>query len=265
MKTTIKTAVALIAFIASAILCSWSTDETLSSKMEDPESFALDLLNITYNGKTYYNVLTSYDEKGNFVFHDEELSKIYNQELKDLETISFNYIDDNSIEIFNSLNENLKYHGIQMEYLTEDVNYTTRTEVSSEQNFLGTVEIFDDKNFKDRNYSFGILDPLKPYYMSDLKNYNSFNDKCSSLKLTNFLPNDDTQILNMGVYTLKFSEATLVFIGYEDKNYGKSSYTVLAEASENIEVKEFKGFNDKMSSFKLLFAKSGIYKGGLKK
>ncbi|MBD5263350.1 MAG: hypothetical protein HDS39_04685 [Bacteroides sp.] len=265
MKTVIKTALALMVIIASAALCSCSNEETPFSDGENMESIPQDVLNITYNGKTYYNVLATYDENGDFIFHDDELSKIYESELKNLEGLSIHAIDDNNIEIFNTLEDNLQSNGIDISLLPTNANALTRTEVSSEQNFLGVVEIFDDKDFGDRHYPFGILDPLYPYHMSNLKNYNNFNDKCSSLKLTNYLPNDQTKILNMGSYTLTYAEATLVFIGYEDKNYGKKSYVVLANAGEHKELKELKGFNDKMSSFKLMFAISGTYTEGLKK
>ncbi|MDE7413166.1 MAG: hypothetical protein K2N05_05170 [Muribaculaceae bacterium] len=63
----------------------------------------------------------------------------------------------------------------------------------------------------------------------------------------------------MGSYTLKYSEATLVFIGYDDRGYTDRTFTALANPGETKQWRELKNFNDKMSSLKLFFAKTGVF------
>ncbi len=78
--------------------------------------------------------------------------------------------------------------------------------------------------------------------------------------MTNKLPEDDSQVFYFGSYTLKFTEVSLVFIGYDDKWYSDRTFTVIANANVVREYKELKNFNDKMSSFKMFFCPKGQYK-----
>lgn len=252
---------AMLALI-SASLGLTSCDNTDVPVPDDEKSEVLapqEFLNITYAGETYLNVPTSYDEKGEFVFLDENFSNIFESELKGLSTLSIHLIDDNSIEMYKDLDSNLQSHGISISEIPTVENFSTRTDVSSEQNFLGTADLYDDKKFKDTHWQFGVITASNPKWVEDLGSPYKFNDKCSSLILTNYLPNDSSKILNMGSYTLKYSEATLVFIGYDDKGYSDRTYTALANPNEKKEYRELKNFNDKMSSLKLFFAKKGTY------
>lgn len=245
--------IALIGFVS----CDNESDTTISSIQGD-EIHPQEFLNIKYNGMEYHKVPTTYDEEGEFIFLDENFSQIYERELKGSNTLSIHMIDDSTIEMYQTLDDNLRTNGVDMSKVSQGESQT-RTGVSSSENFLGTVDLWDDKNFKDTHWQFGLLSALYPVWVENLKSPYKFNDKCSSLKITNNLPNDPSKELNMGTYTLKYSEATLVFIGYDDRGYSDRTYTTFAKPTESKQWKELKDFNDKMSSFKLFFAKTGLY------
>ena len=217
-------------------------------------------LTISYNGKKYANVPTAYDENGDFVFLDTEFSEIYNKELKNCVSMSVNLIGDNTIEIYKSLEENLTSKEISTQHLAEQSAQITRAVVNPTLPYIGEADLYDDKKFHDRNFNFRILPSETSIEHGDLNNPYKFNDKCSSLKVTNKLPEDDSQVFYFGSYTLKFTEVSLVFIGYDDKWYSDRTFTVIANANVVREYKELKNFNDKMSSFKMFFCPKGQYK-----
>jgi hypothetical protein len=237
------------------------TDEDqLNSEVEQKaELYSIENLNIIYGGRMYSNIPTVYDNSGEFVFLDTEFSYIFESELKGLNSLSIHLVDDNTIEMYKSLSDNLDNHGILAARISSGIGDVSRTDTSSGENFIGSVDLYDDKKFKDTHWQFGIISAANPIWISNLGSPYKFNDKCSSLILTNNLPNDATKELNMGSYTLKYSEATLVFIGYDDKGYSDRTFTTIANPSTKKEWKELKNFNDKMSSFKLFFAQTGIY------
>lgn len=260
MKLTNKT-IRTAAFTCAVFSLASCSNEDAPSTNSQEDIIPEEYLNISYQGKNYSNVPTAYDENGDFIFLDNEFSKIYEDELAGLNTLSINLVDDSSIEIYKTLDENLQNHGIAGVPIPIENDLQTRAVVSPSQNFLGQVQLWDDKNFDDRNYTFGISDAKDPMEVGNLNDPYKFNDKCSSLILTNYLPNDPTKELNMGTYTIKYSEATLVFIGYENKWLGGSTFTVLAETAdtEPDSRRNLPKFNDKMSSFKLFFAAKGKY------
>lgn len=95
-----------ILFIGTLFSCSNDNDAILfeNAKMAkarflEPEEY----LNITYKGKTYENVPTSYDENGDFVFLDVEFASIYNTELKYDFNWSISAKDSQNITFYGSL------------------------------------------------------------------------------------------------------------------------------------------------------------------
>ncbi len=249
----------LLVVLALGFTSCSNEEEPSANVQEAAQLLPEEYLNILYEGKTYANVPTAYDENGDFVFLDEEFSAVYDAELKDVSTLSIHLVDDESIEMYKSLDDNLQAHCLSMSCVPTDSEVLSRTVVSPEQNYIGMAVLYDDKKFKDTHWEFGLLAATNPVWIPNLKSPYKFNDKCSSMILTNNLPNDPNKVLDMGSYTLKYSEATLVFIGYENSGYDKSTYTALANPSVKKEYRELKSFNDKMSSFQLFFAKSGIY------
>lgn len=255
---------ASLMLVGSMIGCASCSNEDVPEKTQESTLSPTEFLNISYNGKEYLNVPTAYDENGDFVFLDNEFSKIYEAELKELPTLSINLITDTNIEMFSSLESNLTKQGIDYSKVPDESSPATRTITSSEQNYIGTVDLYDDKNFKDTHLQFGIIDAIHTVEEPRLKTY-GFNDKCSSLELWNHLPKDESKILNLGSYSLSYDKATLVFIGYDDTDYSDRTYTALAGASELKKYKELKNFNDKMSSCKLFFSEKGNLTEGASK
>lgn len=241
----------LVGSVLGLVSCS---NEEIPDQISEGNLSPQEFLNITYDGKEYINVPTAYDENGDFVFLDEEFSKIYDNELKDLPTLSIHLIDDKNIEMFRSLETNLTAHGFDYSKISDESASITRTIVSPEENFIGTADLYDDQKFKDRHLQLGISEAIHPAYINDLKTY-GFNDKCSSLKLWNHLPKDESRFLDMGTYLLTYAEASLIFIGNDDRYFSDRTYTAYADASEQKEYKELKNFNDKMSSCRLFFSK----------
>ena len=141
---------------------------------------------------------------------------------------------------------------------------TTRTE-SNENMTLGaydlaTVILYDDRDFKDRNLPFALTESEKSVEVPNLKDVNGFNDKCSSLILTNNLPNEPNQTFKLGSYEYPCTNIDAVFIGYDDHGYSDRTIICTAAAAEVKKYNTLPNFNDKMSSFKFFFAQKGQYK-----
>lgn len=253
---------AMLALI-SASLGFTSCDNTDVPAPDEEKSEVLspqEFLNITYDGKTYLNVPTAYDEDGEFVFLDEDFSTIYEDELKDLSTLSINLVDESTIEVYKDLETNLSSHNIFLSDITR--NTSTRAIIpDDDESIIGKIELFDDKDFKDRMISFALTNTLKKNSCPDLGKQYKFNDKCSSAKLTCNLSNDPSKEIELGDRTLKYSEVDLVFIGHDDTWYGDRTFTIIADPQNRIrEYKRLKNFNDKMSSAELFFHETGIFK-----
>lgn len=115
----------------------------------------------------------------------------------------------------------------------------------------------DDKSYKDTRKEIVLRNTISKY-VPNLKD-SSFNDKCSSLKLTNNIPNDPIKTITIGSYTYKCTDVHLVFVGYDDTDYSDRTYTCIASASDVNVHPELKNFNDKLSSLQLFFAQKGSY------
>lgn len=151
----------------------------------EPQEF----LNITYKGNVFQNVPIAYDENGDFIFLDEEFSQIYSQELKDNTELSIFVKDSSSIILYENLQTAFDSEGIT---LIKEIP-TTRIESNGDMTRAGyddlaTVVLYDDRDFKDRNLTFALTESEKSVEVTNLKDVNGFNDKCSSLVLTNNLP-----------------------------------------------------------------------------
>lgn len=238
------------------ILTTVACSATMMSCNDDITSIVpSEYLDITYNGIKYSKVPTAYDKEGEFLFLDDDFSKIFDSELRHLSTLSIYLVSDNEIKMYRDLQSNLKDQDLEL----IPVDLTRSTIVSPNQNFIALAYLYDDKNFKDRHLEFGMLTGKDLIYEPNLKSQYAFNDKCSSITLMNYLPNDATKILDLDTYDMKYSEAALVLIGYDDVNFGDRTYTCIANPSETKQYKELKNFNDKMSSLQMFYAKKGTY------
>lgn len=90
-----------------------------------------------------------------------------------------------------------------------------------------------------------------------------FNDKCSSVILTNNMPNDPNKVFKLGYYFYQCSKIDAVFIGYEDKDLTGHSIILTCPPAGYKKYPSLPGFNDKLSSLEFIFAQKGQYSESL--
>lgn len=235
-------------------ICSRSSDVT-------------EYLNITYKDTTYLDVPTTYDENGDFIFMDEEFAAIYAAELANDPDWSISATDAANITFYNNLEDNLNDNGIEIPdscsiIPLDSYNMAMGTRAGGGDTDLASVLLYDDKEFKDRSVGFVLTRLTSRYENSKFGSYPwSFNDKCSSMKISNQMPKDPTSILVNE--NLKYSEAYLVFIGYDDHDYSDRSIICVVPHQTLKEYSSLPGFNDKMSSCKCFYAKIGDYQSNI--
>jgi hypothetical protein len=257
-----------ISFLTIGAMASCSdevdTPQTQAEGIKTMSNDTMEYLNITYNGVTYYNVPTTYDENGDFVFNDNDFAPIYAAELANDPDWSISANDASNITFYSSLASNLKSNGIEIDKDIKSVDgmmsifASTRTSYE----YLAEVTLYDDTNYKDRNFSFQLNDSIISTQVANLKQY-SFNDKCSSLIITNNMPDDSNENFQLGYFTYSCSEIEAVFIGYDDKNFSDRTITCVCPPSGVKKYPSLPGFNDKLSSFKFFFAKKGQYSSSI--
>ena len=246
----------VVAFTCLLQACNSDSQEPLGgNNLNEPENY----LNITYKGKTYKDVPTAYDSKGDFVFLDKDFAPIYNAELASDLDYSIDITGQRDLTFYPDLNTNLKSNGISQNPDNGQQNYAQTNSRAVYENFA-VLTIYDDKNFLDRYHNFELNKDVKTYLCYNLKNSKwKFNDKCSSLKIANNLPNDPNQKIELGGYQHPCSNVDAVFIGYDDKNFSDRTITCIAHPAQLKEHPYLPGFNDKLSSFKFFFAQKGQY------
>ncbi len=263
-KTTIFYSTVLVSCIA--ILFSACNDSDLNQFQEinntnNTRAEIPEFLSITYNGKTFKNVPTTYDENGDFIFMDKEFASIYKSELANDSCISINIKSETEISFYKDLKTNLESNGYNYDEFTKNIDYQSyRLNKDTRVGYgnLATLELFDDERFSDTSKTFH-LDKDVIFVTERRMHYIDFNDKCSSLKVTNNLPNDPNETIVLGEYEYACSNVDAVFLGYEDKDYKKKSITYIATPGTVREAASLPGFNDKMSSFRFLFAQKNQY------
>lgn len=263
MKSTFITFAGLMACIAM-LFAACSDTENLESQMNDvsvsTRSEVPEMLTIHYNGNTYENVPTTYDENGDFVFHDKVFAPIYNQELANDSNLSINVKSDNEIALFKDLKSNLEASGYKYEECMKSLDNTNSQYSTSRigYDYLAAVELFDDKDYGAPVKKFELTSQVISVEERRM-HYIDFNDKCSSLKIYNNIPNDSTKTILLGDYEYVCSKVDAVFFGYENKDYAKKTIIYIATAGSYRFAQSLPGFNDKMSSFRFLFAQNGQY------
>lgn len=247
-------------FFFTLILSACSSEDLAPTSNED-EIVPQEFLNISYMGQSYENVPTAYDENGDFIFLDKEFSEIYQKNLANDLDWSISIKGSNSIEFFSNLKENLEANGIVIDSTIKSIAaYPIDGLTRAGYDDLASLTLFDDKEFKDRNYTFVLNDSVISTEVSNLKNSPwSFNDKCSSLKIANNMPNDPNKEFQLGYFSYPCSNIDAVFIGYDDRNFSDRTITCVAHAGDKKECSNLPGFNDKLSSFKFFFAQKGQY------
>lgn len=248
------------AFVFFVVFSSCKSDEVISQNEEtqfQPQEF----LNITYKGKIYENIPTTYDENGEFIFLDNIFSKIYKQELYDNTSLSIVVKDSHNISLYENFQAACDSEGIILlkDFASMEVSQCMLMSRAGYDN-LAELTIYDDRDFKDRHYPFSLNDSIKYLEVGNLKDRPwHFNDKCSSLILINNLPNDPNKKLLLGSYEYACTDIDVVFVGYDDRRFTDKTITCIAPTAQVMKYASLPGFNDKMSSFKLFFAQKGQY------
>lgn len=258
LKTTIMKKIYLACLCALA-LTGCNNEELNEFEPAQKQNTPQELLNITYKGVTYRSVPTTYDEEGDFVFLDEEFSKIYTEALSKNLHWSIALNDAYNITFYDDLETNLKAHGIEIcENSFTDIS-VLNTRADSET--LAMLELYDDRDFKDRRYYPSILNrDNQSTELADFKKApGNFNDKTSSLIVTNNVPYNTDETFNLHGSDLPCYEIDAVFIGYDDKGFSGRSITVVAHAADVVRHSSLLAFNDKLSSFRFFFAQRGQY------
>lgn len=163
-----------------------------------------------------------------------------------------------NITFHDDLQENMTANGIEP---VSDANVSSYPGTRADDDVLAILDLYDDKHFKDRHKDAQLTNATREVDVPNLKKSPwKFNDKCSSLKITNNIPNDATTTFNLNGFDRPCSEIDAVFIGYDDINYGDRTYIAVAHAGKYEPFATLSGFNDKLSSFKFLLALRGQYK-----
>lgn len=239
----------------TVVSCSNQEEPIQKADTRATNTSVTEILNITYKGKCYKSIPTTYDENGEFVFLNDEFATLYSTEIAMLPGLSIFVTDANNIEFYSTLNETLEKKELK---LIKNVKFNSvLTRVGG---IIGEVDLFDDTGCKDRHFPFTITENSPINYIADLKpSPYKFNDKCSSLTLANNLPDVHNQTILIDGKSLPCADVSVVFIGYDDKNYTDRTIVCTAESSRYNTYNSLPGFNDKLSSFKLFLAKDGQY------
>lgn len=231
---------------------------TIPSCSEEPEPAAnkdVVFLNITYKDKLYKSIPTTYDKDGRFIFHDREFSDGYNTEISPMPSLSIFMADDHNIEFYSSLEETF-----ETKKLDEVSDIPTRLPQTRVNNVFGSVTLFEKSDFKGMNLIF-YLD--KPHQVHSVRDFTDdpfhFNNNCSSLTLTNNLPDSHDQFIIINGYSCSCDDISVVFVGYDDKNFTGHTIVCVAQSNRYNTYKHLPGFNNRLSSFKLFMAKDGQY------
>lgn len=264
MKSTFMTFAGLMSCIAM-LFAACSDTENLESQMKEQNASTRadvpEMLTIHYNGNTYENVPTTYDENGDFVFHDKVFAPIYNRELANDSSLSINVKSETEIVLYKDLRTNLESNGYNYDEYIKNIDcqqYAPNISTRTGDDILATVVLFDDVNFRDTSRTFNLTKD-ETYLQERRMHYIDFNDKCSSIQVTNNLPYEPGQTIMLEGYEYECYKVDAVFIGYEDKDYKNGSITLIATPGTVRKERSLFNFSDKMSSFKFLFAQKGQY------
>ena len=253
-----KIIIPIICILFATTSCTNETENDLSAVRDITET--TQFLTVSYKGVTFKKIPVKYDQNGDFIFIDDKFSKIYEQEIKNDGYTMF--LDSNSqITFYDDLEDFLKDNNLTIidEQTTRSGYNSAGTYVISTQ-YEGGVELYDDKNFLDTRKEFLIDTPDTTISIPNLgvSPYN-FNDKCSSLRVTNNLPSGNFNMIIINGYTYYTKNIVVLFAGYEDNTYRNREIICVAETGSVCSHKELPGFNDKLTSFKLYLAQKGQY------
>jgi len=224
-----------------------------NSDIGSRSSDVTEYLNITYKDTTYLDVPTTYDENGDFVFMDDEFATVYESELANDMDWSISATDANNITFYADLKSNLEKSGIDAKEAITLINDASDSNMESParggETVLLNAILYDDKDFKDRSVAFTIYLTKPDFSYANFGDYPwQFNDKCSSMVISNQMKKDYTDVIYINGKMYKNSEVYAVFIGYDDRNFSDRTITCVVPHETLKKYPSLPGFNDKMSS-----------------
>lgn len=226
-----KVTKSLLSIALMGIVLSCSNEEIPSKGMADDANEKFSLI-IKFEGKTY-NVPCAL-QGDSVVYLDEDFNTLYKSEISRIPNLAaLTYQDDNGIDVveyYRSQKELEKAKHIS--YFNEkETNFaiSSRADQTMPEPTAGRAILYDDTNYKDRAIKLNVDLDRYPS-ISNLKDYDNFNDKTSAIRVFNFLnPSKNYKpsyfdIMDEGT---PGSQLRTCLISYEDINFqGKVLYCV---------------------------------------
>lgn len=232
--------------ILGMVSCSNDTGELISGT----EPLGDFTLHATYKGVTY-EVPGMLDKDGNPVYLNEEFNELYKNEISTNPTLVTVVMDGNKVEYHESLSDVLdvnNIHLLEQAKIPEISSINTKT--TSGQS--GRVIVWDDSNYSDRSLTFDIkYDDW--WAIPQLRDYNNFNDKISSLKIWSYIDSSASIQDKFGCY-YPGSSLRITFVGYENDNYsGRVLLCLCSPGGEHFDNRLGNiGWNDKITALRVL-------------
>lgn len=239
----------ILSLIFCMLSCSSDTDELLSQNSNQQGDF---VLHAKYKGVSY-EVPGVLDKDGNPVYLNKEFSELYKNELSNHPTLVTVLRDGDIVEYYESLSEVLDVNNMQMLENTKIPEVVTDTK-SVKAITVGRVIVWDDSNYSDRSLTFDIS-YSNWWGIPQLRNYNNFNDKISSLKIWSYINSSNYVVDQFGCF-YSGSDLRVTFIGYENDNYkGKVLLCLCSPQGTHFDHRLGNiGWNDKITSLRVLIS-----------
>lgn len=239
----------ILSLIFCMLSCSSDTDELLSQNSNQQGDF---VLHAKYKGVSY-EVPGVLDKDGNPVYLNKEFSELYKNELSNHPTLVTVLRDGDIVEYYESLSEVLDVNNMQMLENTKIPEVVTDTK-NVKAITVGRVIVWDDSNYSDRSLTFDIS-YSNWWGIPQLRNYNNFNDKISSLKIWSYI-NSSNYVRDQFGCTYSGSDLRVTFIGYENDNYkGKVLLCLCSPQGTHFDHRLGNiGWNDKITSLRVLIS-----------
>lgn len=235
--------------ILGIMSCSNSNDELLTSNTGEIGEFTL---HATYKGVSY-DVPGKLDKDGNPIYLNEKFNRLYQNELSTHPTLVTVVKDGNVVEYYEKLTDVMDVNNIHLlenAKVPEVSNVITKT--TSGQS--GRVIVWDDSNYSDRSLIFDI-NYNDWWAIPQLRNYNNFNDKISSLKIWSYIDPSASIQDQYGCY-YPGSSLRVTFVGYENDNYsGKVLLCLCSPLGTHFDNRlgNF-GWNDKITALRVFIS-----------
>lgn len=238
-----------LSLILNMLSCSSDTDELLRQNSNQQGDF---ILHATYKGVSY-EVPGVLDKDGNPVYLNKEFSELYKNELSNHPTLVTVLRDGDIVEYYESLSEVLDVNNIKMleNAKIPEVAIDTKSVTTGK---AGRVIVWDDSNYSDRSLTFDIT-YSEWWAIPQLRDYNNFNDKISSLKIWSYINPSDNIEDDFGC-RYSGSGLRITFIGYENDNYkGKVLLCLCSPQGTHFDHRLGNiGWNDKITALRVLIS-----------